>query len=55
MIKEVILKQYYTKNELSVCKQKIVSINEIPNLEESVREVIDNESLTGGQRYKKCN
>lgn len=48
------LKQYYTRNEFDVCKQKFLSIEEVPNEEKSLREIVSQVSLTGGQGYKRC-
>ena len=49
------LKALYTRNQFTLCKENILSIEEYGTEEISVREVVNKLSLVGGQGFRKCN
>ena len=49
------LKALYTRNQFTLCKENFLSIEEVGTEEISVREVVNNLSLVGGQGFRKCN
>jgi len=49
------LKALYTRNQLTLCKENFLSIEEVGTEEISVREVVNKLSLVSGQRFRKCN
>ncbi|XP_026464653.1 KRAB-A domain-containing protein 2-like [Ctenocephalides felis] len=54
-IEEGVLKQSYSRNEFVVCEQKFLSGEEISqDVQKSLREIVGQQSLTGGQGFKKC-
>lgn len=52
--KEGRIKQHYSRNQFTVCKQKFLSITEVPDEEKSLREIVKMQSLTGGHGFKRC-
>lgn len=52
--KEGHLKQHYSRNQFTVCKQQFLSSAEVPDVELSLREIVTAQSLTGGQGFKRC-
>lgn len=52
--KSGILKQNYTRNQFFVCKKSFISLNDVPNNEKSLRELVYVGSLTSGQGFKRC-
>lgn len=48
------LKQLYTRNQFVICKEKLLSINEISAQEISLREAAAANSRSGGQGYTRC-
>ncbi|XP_026467840.1 KRAB-A domain-containing protein 2-like [Ctenocephalides felis] len=52
---EGVLKQAYSRNEFVVCEQQFLSWEEISqDVQKSLREIVGQQSLTGGQGFKKC-
>ena len=49
------LKALYTRNQLTLCKENILSTEEVDAEEISVREVVNKLSLVGRQGFRKCN
>ncbi|XP_028147627.2 uncharacterized protein LOC114341037 [Diabrotica virgifera virgifera] len=49
-----ILNQLYSRNQFTVCKEKFISIEEIPDTEISLRECARKSSNCGGQGYSRC-
>jgi len=49
------LKVLYTRNQFTLCKENILSIEEVGSEEISVREVVNMLSLVGRQGFRKCN
>ena len=49
------LKALYTRNQCTLCKGNVLSIEEVGTEEISVREVINKLSLVSGQGFRKCN
>ncbi|GFW02400.1 KRAB-A domain-containing protein 2 [Trichonephila clavipes] len=49
------LKQLYTRNQFVICKEKLLSIDEIYFQEMSLREAAAANSRSGGQGYKRAN
>ena len=47
------LKALYTRNQFTLCKENILSIEEVGTEEISVREVVNKLSLVGGQGFRK--
>jgi len=48
------LKALYTRNQFTLCKENILSIEEVGMEEISVLEVVNKLSLVGGQGFRKC-
>ncbi|KAI4455684.1 hypothetical protein MML48_9g00014052 [Holotrichia oblita] len=48
------IKQLYSRSEFSVCEQKLIRIEEVPDVEISLRSVATAQSLGTGQGFKKC-
>jgi hypothetical protein len=53
--KHGILKQLYTRNDFTVCKEAFISVNEVPVNEISLRECARKDSNLGGQGFQYCN
>nr|XP_012151860.1 PREDICTED: uncharacterized protein LOC105663967 [Megachile rotundata] len=49
------LRQLYTRNQFAICKEKLLSIDEISFQEISLREAAATNSRSGGQGYTRCN
>ena len=49
------LKALYTRNQFTLCKENLLSIEEVGTEEISVGEVVNKLSLVGGQGPRKCN
>jgi len=49
------LKALYTRNQFTLCKENLLSIEEVGTEEISVREVVNKLSVVGGQGFRKCN
>ncbi|GBM82049.1 hypothetical protein AVEN_56191-1 [Araneus ventricosus] len=52
--KNGILKQLYTRNQFVICKEKLLSIDEISSQEISLREAAGANSRSGGQSCTRC-
>lgn len=50
-----VLNQLYSRNEFTVCKEKFVSIDDVPNTTCSLRECARKDSNLGGQGFQHCN
>lgn len=48
------IKQLYSRSQFSVCEQKLIKIEEVPDVEISLRSVATAQSLGTGQGFKKC-
>lgn len=48
------IKQLYSHSQFSVCEQELISIEEVPNIETSLRSVGTAQSTCTGQGFKKC-
>ncbi|XP_049791484.1 uncharacterized protein LOC126198880 [Schistocerca nitens] len=48
------LKQFHTRNQFIICKEKLLSIDEISFQEMSLREAATANSRSGGQGYTQC-
>ena len=48
------IKQLYSRSQFSVCEQKLIKIEEVPDVEISLRSVGTAQSLGTGQGFKKC-
>ncbi|GBL79998.1 hypothetical protein AVEN_29020-1 [Araneus ventricosus] len=48
------LKQLYTRNQFVICKEKLLSVDEISSQEMSLRESAAANSRSGGQGYTRC-
>ncbi|XP_051156759.1 uncharacterized protein LOC127278873 [Leptopilina boulardi] len=48
------LNQHYTRNQFTLCRQKFLLPTEVPETKKSLREIVNAQSLTGGQGYKRC-
>jgi len=53
--KHGILNQLYSRNEFTICKEKFISINEVPETEITLRECARKDSNLGGQDFQHCN
>ena len=53
--KHGILDQFYSRNEFTICKEKFISINEVPENAITLRECARKESNLGGQGFQHCN
>jgi len=49
------LKALYTRNQITLSKEKLLSIEEVGKEEISLLEVVNKLSLVGGQGFRKCN
>ena len=49
------LKALYTRNQITLCKENLLSIEGVGTEEVSVREVVNKLSLVCGQGFRKCN
>lgn len=49
------LKALYTINQFTLCKEKFLSVEEVPTKTIYLRAVVKKISLVGGQGFKKCN
>lgn len=45
----------FSRNQIRECKENLININDIPNIELSLREVSIKDSKFGGQGFIKCN
>jgi hypothetical protein len=52
--KHGILNQLYTRNQFTICNEKFIYAEEIPQSEISLRECARMSSKTGGQGYSRC-
>lgn len=48
------LQHYYSRNQFTICKEKFVSVDEVPDIQLSLREVARLFSNLGGQGYDRC-
>jgi len=48
------LKALYTRKQFTLCKENLLSIEEVGTEEISVREVVNKLALVGGQGFRKC-
>lgn len=49
------LNALYTANQLTVCKDTFLTVDEVPDAVVSLRKAVKSLSLVGGQGFKKCN
>jgi hypothetical protein len=49
------LKQLFTRNQFAICKEKLLSMDEVSTQEMSLREAASANSKSGGQGYTRCN
>jgi hypothetical protein len=49
------LKQLFTRNQFAICKEKLLSMDEVSTQEISLREAASANSKSGGQGYTRCN
>lgn len=50
-----VLNQLYSRNEFTICKEKFVSVDEVPKTTCSLRECARKDSNLGGQGFQYCN
>jgi hypothetical protein len=48
------LQHYYSINQFTICKGKFVNVNEVPDIQLSLREVARLFSYLGSQGYNRC-
>ncbi|KAE9536197.1 hypothetical protein AGLY_007420 [Aphis glycines] len=48
------LQHYYSRNQFTICKEKFVSVDEVPDIQLSLREAARLFSNLGGQGYDRC-
>jgi hypothetical protein len=48
------LQHYYSRNKFTICKEKFVSVDEVSDIQLSLRKVARLFSYLGGQGYNHC-
>lgn len=48
------LSQLYTRNQFTICEEKFILLDDVPDLAISLRECVRKTSLSGGQGYQRC-
>lgn len=48
------LSQLYTRNQFTICEEKFILLDDVPDLAVSLRECVRKSSLSGGQGYQRC-
>ncbi|GFV57031.1 hypothetical protein TNCV_2931541 [Trichonephila clavipes] len=48
------IKQLYSRNQFSICQQELISIEEVLNIDTTLRSVATAQSCSNGQGFKKC-
>ncbi|GFU60597.1 uncharacterized protein NPIL_657201 [Nephila pilipes] len=48
------LSQLYTRNQFTICEEKFILLDDVPDLAISLRVCVRKTSLSGGQGYQRC-
>ncbi|GFT76297.1 CRC domain-containing protein [Trichonephila clavipes] len=48
------VKQLYSRSQFSICQRELISIEEVPNIDSTLRSVATAQSYGTGQGFKKC-